>query len=1208
MLAHGRRLRRALWALGVVLAAYCLFVYFAVPPLVKAQLESRLSALTGRAVAVGEVHASPFAVSLTVKRFDLRERDGAQSLFAFDELYVNIGLATLWRLAPVVDELRLAGPRLRLVRNEDRSYNVQDLMDAAGAPSQGESRPLGFSLNNIQVSGGRVDFDDRPAGKHHSVTDLHIGLPFLSTLSYATDIKVQPFLAGKLNDSPFGLRGETTPFVDGSDTVLRIDLDRVPLPRYLDYLPARLPLRVPEAELSANLVVNFTLRGGRPERIAVRGDARLRKLVLQHAGGAPLAQVEEIAVGLDSLDLVSRRAEVRDIRVAGPQVWLRRGRGGALDLPELDAGGGAAPATREARPAAASEPPWQVQVGRFQISSGAVELRDETPARPVRLRLQDIALNARELANAPESTASVTLAANDGAGAKLAYKGSLQVTPLNSSGKAEVTGLALRAFQPYVEGIAALELRDGVLDTAAKIDVVQAQGGAIEVRLSEANAALRALKLHHAGETEAFLRWAQLQVRGAELDLPARRIGAAEIGLGDAALRLRREPDGALFLPRMAGTEAAGQATREARQEAESTAAGARGAPPATGAHWQYLFERVRLERTSVQFEDRALRTPATQELSQFSLEAQKIGNAPGSRGSLAVRTQVNGTGRLSLQGEVGLAPPGARLRLEATSLPLAAVDTYVAEHAAVRITSGGLSAQGDLEVDLPEGAEPVVKYRGAAAVAEFAAQERDSGTELQQWKSLRLSGLAVDSSVPSLSLDELALAGFYSRVLIHADGQTNLQKLMRERKPAAKPVPKGADAAPRPAPQLRIGRITLQGGTVDYTDLFITPNVSARLLGVTGAIGEMNAQKAGEVELRASVDGGAPVEALGRVNPFGKELELDLEANARGVDLVPLTPYAAKYAGYGIEKGKLTLNLKYRVQQRRLAAENHVLLDQFTFGAPVESPQATKLPVQLAVSLLKDANGVIDINLPISGSLDDPQFSVGGLVLQALVNLVGKALTSPFALLGAMAGGGEELSYVEFAPGDARLDAEDVRKLETLAKALRNRPELRLEIAGRADTAADSEGLRRAGVQRQVLEQRRRAQQGDPQRSSAQGGGAPQDGGKAALSAEEYAKYLPAAYAEAKIPDKPRNFIGIAKDIPAAEMEALMMAAVPVGEAEMKRLAAARDARLAARRGQGAGRARLPGCAARRRRRPEGRRRGDARRILARALNRAAR
>ena len=298
-------------------------------------------------------------------------------------------------------------------------------------------------------------------------------------------------------------------------------------------------------------------------------------------------------------------------------------------------------------------------------------------------------------------------------------------------------------------------------------------------------------------------------------------------------------------------------------------------------------------------------------------------------------------------------------------------------------------------------------------------------------------------------------------------------------------------------------------------------------------------------------MDGAAPVDIDGKINPLGKELFLDIVADAREIEMNPFSPYSGKYVGYGIESGKLSFNVKYKVENRKLTAQNRIILNQLTFGEKVESPQAIKLPVLLAVALLKDRNGVIDVDLPISGSLDDPQFSVGGLVLRLVINVITRAVTAPFALLGSAfgsgSGSGEELSYVEFDSGRANLSETAQKKIETLAKAMNNRPALRLELSGRADLATDLDGLKRVSVERKVKAQKLKESSGK--------GEAPKSVDEVRIESSEYPEYLRQAYRQESF-SKPRNAIGLLRNLPVVEMEKLMIQHATVGEEGLRELA----------------------------------------------------
>jgi hypothetical protein len=280
-----------------------------------------------------------------------------------------------------------------------------------------------------------------------------------------------------------------------------------------------------------------------------------------------------------------------------------------------------------------------------------------------------------------------------------------------------------------------------------------------------------------------------------------------------------------------------------------------------------------------------------------------------------------------------------------------------------------------------------------------------------------------------------------------------------------------GAAAASQ-TPRVSIGTLRVASGNVVFTDLFIRPNYTANLTQLTGSIDALASDQRdpANVLITGRVDDDTPLEITGKVNPLAPRTFVDLRAVARGFDLPKISAYSGRWAGYAIEKGKLSANVRYKVEGDKLDAENKLTINQLTFGEKVDSRDALKLPVQLAVSLLKDANGNIDLDLPVSGTLSDPQFSVGGLIWRAIGNLLVKVVTSPFrflASLGKDSGAGADLSQIEFSAGDARIDDEDRKRLDGLASGLAARPALTLDIVGYADPRTDGEALQRERLER---------------------------------------------------------------------------------------------------------------------------------------------
>jgi hypothetical protein len=389
----------------------------------------------------------------------------------------------------------------------------------------------------------------------------------------------------------------------------------------------------------------------------------------------------------------------------------------------------------------------------------------------------------------------------------------------------------------------------------------------------------------------------------------------------------------------------------------------------------------------------------------------------------------------------------------------------------------------------------------------------------------------------------------------------------MVKEEPKKEPVPPTSQEKAPPPPQekaspsqkekestksIKIGTVTLQGGRIDFSDQSLKPEYSVKLTEIGGRVSGLSSEETtlADMELRGKLNDYAPLEITGKINPLKEDLHVDLKVRFKDMDLSPMTPYSGKYVGYTIEKGKLSFDLQYLIVKKKLDSKNHIFLDQFTLGDKVESPQATKLPVKLAIALLKDRKGEIKLDIPVSGTLDDPKFSVWGIILKILVNLIAKAATSPFSLLGAIIGGGEELSYVEFEYGSFAVAESNGKKLEAIVKALHDRPSIKMDIEGHVDVEKDREGLKQYVFNKKLKAQKlnEMVKKGQP--------ALPVDDVK--IEKQEYDQYLKLAYKEEKFP-KPRNVLGIAKDIPGPEMEKLILTHIEVKEGDLRNLASQR-------------------------------------------------
>jgi hypothetical protein len=481
---------------------------------------------------------------------------------------------------------------------------------------------------------------------------------------------------------------------------------------------------------------------------------------------------------------------------------------------------------------------------------------------------------------------------------------------------------------------------------------------------------------------------------------------------------------------------------------------------------------------------------PAHLDLSDIALTARNISNLPGTNLEATLSLNWNTNGSIKVATSASLLPPTADVQLDLDQLDLGTLDPYLEPKLNLFILGSKLGLHGTVHLRTPNDRMPEVAFNGDASLNDFHTVDGVFGQDLVKWDALRFNGIAANLNPPSVAVKQIDVDKAYARVIIETNHTINLLNALRPATTNA-PAPgeingvaaKTARADARrtgpqtagtrsPLPQISIGAIVLTNTALSFNDRSIQPEVNLSIRDVNGEVAGLSTKELqhAEIHLAAKVDGVGPADITGTINPFSGTETNHIRIAVKDVDLTPASPYAGKFAGYGIAEGKLNLELNYELAGKKLTAKNVITLDQFNFGEKVNSPDATHLPVRLAVAILKDRDGKIVLDVPVEGSLDDPKFRVGKVVTRAIVNLLTKVATSPFSLIGAMfGGGGEELGYQEFDPGSSRLTASDLQKLDTLQKALHERPALRLEITGGIDPEGDREGLQRAALDQQI-------------------------------------------------------------------------------------------------------------------------------------------
>ncbi len=887
------------------------------------------------------------------------------------------------------------------------------------------------------------------------------------------------------------------------------------------------------------------------EAAAALKSLRLKK---KEGGKDPFLVVPVFSIQNTELDLTGKTLRIGSLATEKGMLSLQRLKSGEFDLQKLIP---PSPAKEEKGPPGKEvrdDKPWTVTVGQARMDQYTLKMADDSPSQPTSVIGEKVTLRAENISTAKNQLGKVALSLLLDQKTSVSTQVAVGLDPLRADGSLEVRQLSLRQYAPYYRDRILFDVESGDVDVAARFQYAKGEKEII-TKATGISVSLKALQLKKRGEAEEFLAVPSLTVRNTGIDLVKNEVSVGEFATENGSVLVRRLKSGEINLLSLLPPA-------DKKEEKSGEKKDLQADKP-----WVVKVGRLAVDQYRLKWDDQVPSEAVQILLNEIGVKGENLSTAKGEKGRVSLTLHLDRKGKVTVGGGVGIDPLSADLEVGVQEVEIRPVQPYFPDRVRIIVTDGKFSTSGNLVLKTEEGKGLQVSYKGNSNLNQFASVDKPNTEDFLKWDSLSLTGIDAGYNPFYLRLDGAALSNFYTRLMIHPDGTLNLQNILTDpkqegAKPAEPPGPKPAPAKDpggkesAPPAEISIQRVTLQGGHIDFSDNYIQPNYSANFMEIGGRVSGLSSEegKTADVELRGMLGQIAPLEITGKLNPLAKDLFVDLSVKFKDIDLSPMTPYSGKYVGYKIQKGKLFMDLKYQIVKRKLDSQNKIFFDQFTLGDKVESPQATKLPVRLAISLLKDRKGEIHLDIPVTGSLDDPKFSVFGIILQVLGNLIAKAATSPFALIGAMMGEGQQLDFLEFDSGSAAVAGAGEEKIKTLLKALQERPGVSLEIEGHADLEKDREGLKQLFFQRKLKAQRLKemVKRGEPSLAV----------DEVKIDPPEYPKYLKLAYKEEKFP-KPKNFIGMAKDLPDPEMEKLMLTNIVINDGDLRALASQRSARV---------------------------------------------
>lgn len=830
-------------------------------------------------------------------------------------------------------------------------------------------------------------------------------------------------------------------------------------------------------QLSKQLDRDVSIRQVRLNPFAL--STTIRGLLIKDKNGEPFISWDEVYVNLQLSSFFSHPWVFKEIRVIKPFVHAQMNKDGTFNFSDL-----VAKFSNNAAPAKTESKPLVFHIGRLRVVGATAAIADLTPREPFRRTLGPLDVTFDDFRTDPDSDNPYAFTGTTDAGGQISWSGLLCLSPLRSQGEFKLFNFTVNKFAPLYQDLVRFEIRSGTIALKAKYQFDLGPTNRVAT-LHDTAFGLRNFKLGAPGETNDIAELHALTVTGLNTDIERRQASMNSVILNGANLAMKRTRDNSVNVveiakPAESFTNAPGGILFLLRSVTNAVALLLNSTN-----QWSGTVRSVTVTNCALHLEDDVNSRPARLELSDITLEAKNISNVPGTNLTAELSLRWNKDGSIKTVTTASFLPPTADIQLDFDQLNLNTLDPYLEPKLNLYIQGSKVGLHGIVSLRTPKDELPQVTFHGDASLDDFHTVDGVMAEDLVKWDSIAFHGIDANLNPQTVSIREIDVDGAYARLIIETNKTLNILNALRmtdanasasNETQVAITVATHSTTTNLPLPQISIGAIVITNTAVSFTDRSLQPNVNATIQSANGTIAGLSTEQLrhADIALNALIDGVGPASITGTINPFSGTMTNEIKVSVKNMDLTPESPYSGKFAGYRIAEGALNLDLAYELLGKRLQSKNVITLDRFTFGEKVNSPDATHLPVRLAVAILKDRDGKIVLDVPVEGRLDDPKFRIRKVIERAIVNILEKAATSPFSLLGALfGGGGEELGYQDFTPGSAGLLPAETNKLNLLVKALYARPGLNLEISGSVESVADRGGLQRAALERQLRVQK---------------------------------------------------------------------------------------------------------------------------------------
>ncbi|WP_031482467.1 DUF748 domain-containing protein [Maridesulfovibrio frigidus] len=1200
--------RRIRWAsiFSSLVVVYALIGFFLVPVIVKSVVEKKLPAVLNRAIDLQGVKFNPFALDLELDGFSVAKKDGEGNLFSFKSLDLNFDSLSLLTFSAEFDKLEIVDPQINLTIFTDGSTTISDLIPEAvddDQPVEKDKSFFPFSIQDLIVTNGTYVVYDTPKDFHHLISNFNLFVPFTSSLSRHSDDFVQPSLDMTINGTPFVLQGQSLPFKNTLQTEFNFSLENADLGEYWVYLPIHKTTTLKSGKLSSAFDITFVRGEELLPKILLGGQFYIRDFDLVRNSGEPLLKFKELAVDIDEMSLLRKILKIKSAKLTDPHLKIGLKADGSLDLidvvPMLQ--------SKSDKPAAPTddEPGFFAEIQNVTLVGGNVDFTDKAFGNGFTKQIGPLSIIANNITTEENKVGTYAIQVGSAGKEVVNVDGTLALAPLIVKGLVSVKDLNIPDYQKYLEKSVPLAVTSGKVGLSSNFNFAPQDNGLMRLEGLKIN--VKAFELSPKAGGDPLIGLGGFAVSNGTIDVGKKSVSIGSVDLTKALIKLTRDKDGIDLLKHIkahgqAGvsnqtvvftgnaTESVGSATKvkvtveEAVSELKPVVEDIVKKADAGG--WKVLVTKVNLADSAFEFLDKAAPKDTPLSISKLSGGIKGISYPENNPLQLNFDGVVNKRGSLNLTGKGVLAPVDISGAVKVRKIRLREFNGYLPAVMQMSIARGHIDASGDWTFSNVN--EPVATYKGKAQIKDMLL--RDAKGDKQFFHLNELAVRDIDFISNPLRIDVRLIDVIEPNVFVarEEDGTMNVLRILTGK--LAPPVDEKAIAAQAKKSASKGGvlsgaakdkdvgdlvsnsttahgtsgddgnfiffnKMAMSNGTLILKDYMVSPAFELDITKMRSAVFGIELPYGDRTELsfNATLDQQAPLVAEGYIQPADDGADTDLHVTLINLDMTQLSPYTRKYIAYPVSTGMLSADVALALRGTLLSTENVFDIYQFEVGKKIDNPDAANIPIGLGLALLRDSNGNIQLDIPVEGRVDDPQFRLGRVIGAAILNILVKAVTSPFALIGALIGGSDDMDVLVFEPGLAVPKEEADEKLASVAKAMESRPGITLKISG-FTSPEDIPALEGHKFNRMVAMPKFLDLESD--------GKAPKSIDDVVISEEEYPEYLEEAYKEAPF-EKPTNFLGIVESRPVPEMEQALRDHVKVTDTDLAELVRDRAERI---------------------------------------------